>query len=528
MKAAVVHLATTLRIALIGLAVCLAGACTCRGKDEGVPSLETSDKAGEPKRGGVLTMATHSVVTFDPIVGGPNVNTLRTVEHVFSRLVRTAKDGLSVEPELAEAWEISADGLGYTFHLRPNLKFSDGSPLRASDVRFSLMRAAQDPRSEQKALFPTDFAIETPDDRTVVLKLKSPHASLLAVLAVVGACVVPEEYFKRVGPEKFAQGPIGSGAFVVAEWKRGDRTVLRRNPHYWDAPRPYLDEIRLLDMPDELTRQLKLQAGEIDMIDEVYPQQVASLRSTPGIRLHKALGFVSQYLSLNPRRPELQARKVRQAISLAIDRSQIIRIAFSGHGEPSTSYLPGLLYSSKEPFEHDVEKAKRLLSESGHPNGLTLRLVIGSFPPAVSTAIVLQQQLELAGIRIDLSQLQYPELTARIKADEYELSIDGSLADSFDPVEYTMYNLTNAGYAGGRYGYKNDEIDALALKAEAENEPVQRAADYRKLEQLAIDVGPHIPLVIRMFISATRENVHDVTMLRTSESHRLWEIWKSP
>jgi peptide/nickel transport system substrate-binding protein len=466
------------------------------------------------------------VTTFDPILVDSNGNTVRTVEHMFSRLVRNAKDGLKVEPELAESWEISPDGLVYTFHLRPNLKFSDGSKLLASDVRFSIERAAKE--SFQKVLYPPEFVIETPDDRTVVIKLPSPHASLLPVLAFVSACIVPEQYLKRVGQKKFNQEPVTSGAFVLAEWKQGERTVLRRNPHYWDVPRPYVDEIHVLEMPDELTRQLKLQAGEIDMIDDVQPQQLGSFKDAANIRLHEVLSFTGMYLMLNPRRPEVQDRKVRQAMSLAIDRNEIVQVALSGMGAPSKSYLPGLLYSSTEPMEHDVEKAKRLISESGYPNGLTFRLLIAPGSESSATAVVLKKQLEPIGIRVDIAQLQLAEAVAKVKADEYELAIEGALADSFDPVEFTHFNLTSEGYAGFRYGYKNDEIDALALKAEAENDPIKRAADYRKLEQLANEVGPHIPLYVKTYISAARDNVHDVTMLRTSEQHRLWEIWKSP
>lgn len=529
MKSIVNRFVLVFRLVLLVFAVGLVGACTCRGKDGGAPAAETSAKPGEPRRGGVLTLASaYEVTTFDPILAGTTGNTVRTVEHMYGRLVRNAKDGLMVEPELAESWEISPDGLVYTFHLRPNLEFSDGSKLASNDVRFSIERAAKDPQSFQKVLYPPEFVIETPDDRTVVIKLPSSHASLLPVLAFVSASIVPEEYLKRVGPQKFNQEPVTSGAFVLVEWKQGQRTILRRNPHYWDVPRPYVDEIHVLEIPDELTRQLKLQAGEIDMIDEVQPQQLGSFQDVPHIRLHKVLTFTGMYLVLNPRRPEFKDKKVRQAMSLAIDRNEIVQVALSGMGAPSKSYLPGLLYSSNEPMEHDVEKAKRLVSECGYPNGMTLRLVIGPGSDLSATAVVLKKQLEPIGIRVDIAQMQVAEALANVKADEYELNISGALADSFDPVEFTHFNLTSAGYIGPLYGYKNDEIDALALKAEAENDPIKRAADYRKLEQLAIDVGPHIPLYVKTLVSAARDNVHDVAMLRTSEQHRLWEIWKSP
>src|SRR5262249_15128117 len=156
-----------------------------------------------------------------------------TLAHVFSRLVRTAKDGRSIEPDLAQSWELSADGRVYTFHLRPGLQFSDGSPLRSSDVRFSFTRAAKDPKNPHQPLLPR-FSIETPDDQTVILKLAAPHAPLLAMLTFCSMSVLPAAYVERVGEQGLSAAPIGSGPFVVARWRPGDRLILKRNPRYWD------------------------------------------------------------------------------------------------------------------------------------------------------------------------------------------------------------------------------------------------------------------------------------------------------
>jgi peptide/nickel transport system substrate-binding protein len=472
-------------------------------------------------------MAAADPSTFDPILATEDGATTMIVMHLSGRLVRTGKDGRSVEPDLAESWDVSADGRVYTFHLRPDLKFSDGSPLRPSDVKFSIERAAKDPLSTQRPLYPPQFEISTPDDRTVVLTLPGPHASLLAVLALVSGCIVPEAHFKQVGPQGFVEAPVGAGPFLLAEWKRQDRVVLRRNPHYWDPHHPYLDEVRMLVLQDEMTEVLKLQAGEVDMA-WVPANQVETLRRAPNVSVQVMPMFNLGYLRLNRRRPELNDAKVRQALYWAVDRKALVQTVLFGMGEVPTSYMPRVLYSGTEPLGHDPAKARELLSESAYPSGFSGRLLIRSDEIFRHTAVAVQSQLGALGIRLEIRQVEPAQHFDAMRKGDWDMSVNIVSADSFDPVEWTLWNVVSTGFGATAAGYKNEEVDTLATKAQAENDPIQRAALYRTLEKVVRDDGPYVPLLIPSAVIATRQDVFDFTLLPNTDTYRLWDVWKSP
>jgi peptide/nickel transport system substrate-binding protein len=178
-------------------------------------------------------------------------------------LIRVDKTGTKLEPGLAESWEVSPDGLTYTLKLR-EAKFSDGSDLTAEDVVFSLTRIRDDEGSLWADPFKVMDTVEATDPKTVTIKLKQPTAPFLATLAFPIASVLSKKGFETLGPEKYAETPIGSGAFAITEWRRGDRVILAKNPHFWEADRVSLDGIEWISVPDDNTRMLNVQAGQLD------------------------------------------------------------------------------------------------------------------------------------------------------------------------------------------------------------------------------------------------------------------------
>jgi len=515
------HLAVIL---LLGL---LAASCTC-GRGQGGERAAEED-AGAPRRGGVVTMATTSNAdNFDPV--GLSYNpSIFAMLNVYDQLVRTGKDGQSVEPALAESWEISAEGRVYTFHLRPALKFSDGSDLRASDVRFSLTRLVTEGKSSWGFLFPP-LEIEAPDDRTVVIKLQTPWAPLLADLALFAASIIPEGYFNRVGRESFGKAPIGSGPFVLAEWKKGERIVFRRNPHYWDTPYPYLDEVRLVPIEDASTRMLKIQAGEIEIAEEVPFNQIDGVGRAPGVTVQISPVQRVDLLFLNQRSPMLADRKVRQAIGWGIDREAIIRAVLFGRGQVPTSFLPPMLHTDTEapPFRRDVEKARALLAESASPGGFSPRLVIPAKDHARQLATLIKSQLEPLGIRMEIQQYEGVALAARVKEGDYEMRIGVETSDIVDPSQMVASNAVGTlGLTAASVGYDNPKVDALAAEAQAEIDPGRRAELYREIQRIVRDDAPYAPLYWPPARTAVREGVHGFAILPTA-NYRLWEVWRSP
>ena len=202
--------------------------------------------------------------TLDPIFTIQNAD-IWVMNNMNSLLVRVNREATGVEPDLAESWDISEDGLTYTFHLREGLKFGDGSPLKASDVKFSLERLRDVEGSIMGGMFSVIAGIETPDDRTVAVTLNQQSAPAMAGFAMFSAAVLPEAAVSAAG-EEFGNNPVGAGAFMLDEWRRGEYLRLVKNPNYWEADRVQLDAIEWIYIPNDNTRILKLQAGEVDAI----------------------------------------------------------------------------------------------------------------------------------------------------------------------------------------------------------------------------------------------------------------------
>jgi peptide/nickel transport system substrate-binding protein len=190
--------------------------------------------------------------------------------------------------------------------------------------------------------------------------------------------------------------------------------------------------------------------------------------------------------------------------------------------------MPRILYSGTEPLGHDMAKARRLLSESAYPSGFSARLLVPPYPSfADETAVMLKSQLDVIGIRVQILKLEGAHFDATLDRGDYDMTLVSFTADTFDPAEATLYNVVSSGFLATMFGYRNPEVDALAAKAQAENDNVQRAALYRKIEQVVHDDGPHVPLFLMSRPVGLRQDVHNLIMLPNTDSYRLWEIWKS-
>src|ERR1700761_4338234 len=277
-----------------------------------------------PKRGGILTMArTGDVVSFEPVVPTDNMSIWAKLL-IFQLLIRTNPSGTGVVPDLASSWDVSDDKRTYTFHINPKATFSDGTPVTSEDVEFSFGRAIYDKDSPWASLFPK-LTMETPDPHTIVFKLQQDWAPFLAAASLHGAAIVPKAYFTKVGLDVFGNKPIGSGPFMMTEWKKGDSITFARNPHFWDPSRPYLDGVVLSIVADDNVRMLKVQSGEIDIGTQVPFNQVNKLKSAPGIDVQIVPYTRIDWIQFNEKLPVFQDVKIQQAINYAVDKEAIIK-----------------------------------------------------------------------------------------------------------------------------------------------------------------------------------------------------------
>lgn len=440
----------------------------------------------------------------------------RTVKLAIHRgLVNYGIDG-KISPELAESYEISPDAMTYTFHLR-DAKFHDETPVTAADVKASFEHIL-DPNG--KAAFRNELsiidAIETPDDKTVVLKLKSPSVALIGYLALPESVIVPAAWLEANKDNPTAT-PIGAGPFKFSEWTRGQEIVVEKFDDYYKPGKPSLDDVHFVFYGDENTRVNALKSGDVDIIDYVPAKNAESLK-TGGTELLSTYGpFMG--LQFNTHFEPFSKPEVRQAIAYAVDRSAIINTAFNGIGAPiwgiaiPEGYM-GYSEAKKDYFSHDVEKAKELMAKAGYPDGFEARLLASSqYAFHQNTAVALQSELAKIGIKITLDLPDWATRMSKAGNADYDFAVLGSLGEIADPDW-----LTNYYYGGDKLVRTNNspyfddpQIDALLDKGRATVDPVERAKVYDEFVDRALELSPLVYFMWREQDYATRDGVSGFT-----------------
>lgn len=447
---------------------------------------------------------------FDPILISQDADRA-VVANANATLVRIGRDGTTVEPDLAESWEISSDGLVYAFHLRPDLRFSDGSPIKSSDVRFSLERLRDTPEAVFGALYAPMKRIETPDDRTVVITLSRPTAPFIALVALFAAAILPEDYVRNRYDE-FLKRPIGAGNFKIVVWQPGESVVLEKNPYAWEAPaKPKLDRVEWRYIPNNDTRILKLQAGEIDAMIDVPFDRIAALRQDPNLEVRLDPSTREDMLLINHSRPPLDDLRVRQAICNGIDLDAIVQAVTFGFGKPANSYIPagGMFHNAdQKPCAHDPEKARQLLAEAGVED-LTLRLLItlGDVPQERMSELI-RDQFANIGIAIEIGKQEVGQAWETLIAGDFDLGINYWTNDIVDPDQKTSFALygdeANLSYFTR---YRNPELSALIDRGRTELDPAKRKEIYYGIQAIAKQDAPWVDLYYSPYRNASRTYV---------------------
>lgn len=487
----------------------------------------------EPTRGGTLIVARPADVnTWDPKFTNDNP-ALWAQHQIFANLVQNSHDGKELLPSLAESWEISEDSRTYTFKLRQNARFCDDTPIRARDVKFSFERAMEDD-SHVTWQFPASPKVEAVDDYTVAITLDRPNVAFASYLTLWGSHILSKDYAEKVGEEQLSVAPLGSGAFCLDRWDKGQAAYLKPNPGYWDTERPYVDAVEMRVVQDDNARVLQLRSGEIDIALQVPFSQVRSLQNAPGVDIELVTIYGTAAVVPNMRKvPALADIKVRQAMAHAVDRQGMVDAILFGNGEVAQSpfYGPGILYwTDAFAIEHDLEKAKQLMAESSVPDGFSAKLLIPSGDEmAAQTAVILNDQLSKIGIRIDVTPVEAGTWWSMWSSGEFEMIYKLGTNDVIDPgmnIPFDFWPKDIGGSDSAFSGYQNDTIIKISREAESAQDPARRAELYRELQQIAMEEQPQLYLFHPSTVYGTRENIHNFSVFPTKQ-HRFWETWKS-
>ncbi|MDO8501280.1 MAG: ABC transporter substrate-binding protein [Gemmatimonadaceae bacterium] len=450
--------------------------------------------------------------TYDPRSLDPalstDVPTGRAVGYVFDGLVRFTPDA-QVVPGLARSWDISTDGMTYTFHLRTGVKFHDGRPFSARNVIYSFQRVL-DPKTKGGRgwpLYPIDGAkayadgkgrsiagLTARDDSTIVIRLSEPFAIFPKLLAMPVAAIVPDSV-----PSNFGEHPIGTGPWKFVEWKHDDYLKFAANPDYFDGP-PKADSLMARIVPEPSTAVAEFESGNVDVLYvpegetqnwEQTDEKKAMLESAPALRVF--------YIAINTTRGPLADKRVRQALNYATDAKGILDGIVSGRGNLAAGVIPPALPggdSTRKGYTRDVAKAKQLLAEAGFPNGIDIELWSSQTPPFPRIAQAVQANLKETGVRVTLVQRDASSMREAARAGKTDMALKDWFADYPDAENflYPLLHSANKGVGGNVSFYSNPGYDKLVSEARREQDEAKRTALYSQADEIEYQDAPMIYL----------------------------------
>ncbi|HET7326360.1 MAG TPA: ABC transporter substrate-binding protein [Nocardioidaceae bacterium] len=484
-------------------------ACGATSGGSGNGNGETTD---------TLTLANAvKIDNIDPGASPPANETIWLDQMLWSRLVLPSEDTTSIQPGLAKSWDISKDKLTYTFHLRP-AKFSDGSPLTAEDVAYSINRSKNNPEA-WGFLITAVKSITAPDKDTVVVKLSEPHAPLLADLAIYAFAVVPEKLVKAAGSDSTGKNPgkyfttapiVTSGPYYVSSYSPDSEVTLKANKYFW-GKKPAISTFNVKVIPNDNDRVLALQSGNVDVIENPPVSQRDNIDSNPKLAVDYFNSTRVDSLYLNNKNKYLSNLKVRQAIRYALDLKTMNKLAYNGKAAIASSFMPYKMQywnDSLGPWPHDVAKAKQLLAEAGYPNGFPLQLITVS-GDTINTAegVAIQSALKKIGIKVNIAS--YELLTAYDKEDQpdFEMGLRYWTNDIIDPDEVVGLDADPTS-PSKLVSWSIPGLHDLAVQAREELDPQKRAELYDQIQKKMYDQSPYIPMLYPPFSYARGTWVH--------------------
>src|SRR6266511_3574050 len=439
--------------------------------------------AGTPKRGGILKIGLQA----DPTSLDPQKTSLTALfhvtEHIYSLLVQLGPD-LTLQPDLAEKWDISADGKTYTFTLRKGVKFHSGKALTAADVKYSFDRLVDKATASPNAslLAPVE-SVAAKDDSTVVIALKNPDASFLTNLSSPASVIINRDAVEKNGD--LTKTADGTGPFKFKEYVPNTRVVLERNPEYWQSGKPYVDGVEMIIAADDTSRTAAVRTGTVDFIEYAPLKDIPVLKSDTSLALAGDQNTNIRFIGLNVTRKPFSELKVRQAIAAAIDREAVLGPAVFGFGTPTLEIFPPGYWAGlgvKAPAA-DVAKSKQLLADAGYPNGFSTTILSWSQYSFLSNAAVaVQEQLNQIGISADINLEENAAYIKDYLDNNFDLTVTGTSA-YVDPNDIYLRNF-GTGMPSNAVRYSSPKADELIAAGTATTDQTKRKQIYQQLQQL--------------------------------------------
>ncbi len=462
-----------------------------------------------------------------------------TAETFLDKLVGFKPGTTETEPNLAESWDVSDDGLTYTFHLRKGVKFQTteyfkpSREMNADDVLWSFQRQL-DPKHpwHEKSLTGYPYfesmgfndllkSIEKVDDHTVKFTLTRPESPFLRDLAMPFTSIYSAEYadqlLKAGKTAELNSKPIGTGPFILTRYAKDAQVRYKANPDYWKGAVPSEALIFAITL-DSNVRLQKLKANECQVALYPKPDDIETIKADPKLKIDEMEAMMTSYIAINTTHKYLNDVRVREAINLAFDKKAYIKALF-GEGKATEGVNPypptllGYAHDIKNPT-HDLEKARALLKEAGVPEGQEFSLFLRNGgavtnPNPALGAQMLQADLAKIGLKLNLRVMEWGEMLKRAKAGEHDMVFAGWAGDNGDPDNFLTPNLScEAAKNGENYArWCNKAFEEAISKAREKTDPAERAALYEQAQQIFAKDVPWLSLAYPKLFTAMRSNV---------------------
>jgi len=462
--------------------------------------------------------------TLDPYNTNTTITTAVT-KTFYEGLFKFDKD-LKVQPVLAESYDVSKDGLVYTFKLRSGVKFHDGTDFNAEAAKFVLERVLdQNNKLLRYNQFNRVAKIDALTPTYLRITLKEPFGPFINSLAHASAAMISPTALKKWGNKDIAFHPVGTGPFEFVEWKQTEAVRGKKFEGYWKKGYPKVDTIAWKPVLENNTRAAMLQTGEADFAFPIPYEQAALLKNSDKLNVVTSPSIITRFLSFNVLQKPYDNPKVREAIGYAINKDALSKVAFSGYAIPAQGIVPqGVGYAVKmAPVPYDIKKAKALLAEAGYPNGFESTLW-SAYNNTTSQKVIqfVQQQLAQVGIKLQVQALEVGQRAEKVDtwADPATAPVrmyytgwssstgeaDWALRPLFASEAWAP-KLNNMSY------YKNDIVDSAIAKALVTVDEKEKEALYKTAqEQIRKDL-PRLPLVTEENLAAQSKRLSGVFVM---------------
>jgi peptide/nickel transport system substrate-binding protein len=462
---------------------------------------------------------------------------------VLENLVIFGKDSMDVEPQLAESWTVSDDGMTWTFKLRKGVRFHDGTPFNAKAVYDSFARIIDKSHPFHgygkwvylSLSLGQVSEIKVIDDYTIALLTQKPYAPLLNNLAL-WLCPILSPKAMAEHKDQIGLHPVGTGPFKFVKWVKDDQIILERNADYW-GEKAKVDKIILKSIPEPSARLMALQSGTVDIADDLDPDSITLVKKDAKLAVIDRPSVNVGYLALNTEKPVLKDVRVRRAISHAIDKETIIKTIFQGLAIAAKNpFAPSIwgYNDAIEPYEFNPEKAKELLKAAGFDQNEELELWAmpvsrAYMPEPVKTAELIQAYLASVGIKAKIVRLDWGTYLKKTANGEHDMCMLGWLGGNADPDNF-LYGLLSADTAKTPGAanvalWKSAEFTELCLKAQRTFDKDERIKYYLKAQEIFHDEAPWVPIAHSTIVRCYNKRLHDVP-LRPNGLNSFQMVWK--